>query len=85
MRYVILAIVDGDLRPISAVDGQGFTRPLNYLEPGYKVPSRSHVTRICHKMFDSPKELLPLSKLGGWSCVYTAVVRLLYIYTAVFS
>ena len=89
MRYVIFAIVDGDLRPISAVDGQGFTRLLNYLEPGYKVPSRSHVTRICHKMFDSPKELgwslLPLSKLGGWSCVYTAVVRLLYIYTAVFS
>ena len=53
-----------DLRPISVVDGQGFTRLLNYLEPGYKVPSRPHVTSICHKMFDSLKEEL-LAKLDS--------------------
>ena len=50
--------IDKDLRPISVVDGQGFTRLLNY-----------------HYHWS----LLPLSKLGGWSCVYPAVVRLLYI------
>ena len=53
-----------DLRPISVVDGQGFTRLLNYLESGYKVPSRPHVTSICHKMFDSLKEEL-LAKLDS--------------------
>ena len=49
----IAEFVAQDLHPISVVDGQGFTRLLNYLEPGYKVPSRPHVTSICHKMFDS--------------------------------
>ena len=60
----IAEFVARDLRPISVVDGQGFTRLLNYLEPGYKVPSRPHVTSICHKMFDSLKEEL-LAKLDS--------------------
>ena len=60
----IAEFVVQDLRPISVIDGQGFTRLLNYLEPGYKVPSRPHVTSICHKMFDSLKEEL-LAKLDS--------------------
>ena len=36
----------------------------SYLEPGYKVPSRPHVTSICHKMFGSLKEEL-LAKLDS--------------------
>ena len=39
-------------------------RLLNYLEPGYKVPSHPYVTSICHKMFDSLKEEL-LAKLDS--------------------
>ena len=35
----IAEFVTRDLHPISVVDGQGFTRLLNYLESGYKVPS----------------------------------------------
>ena len=35
----IAEFVKRDLHPIIVVDGQGFTRLLNYLEPGYKVPS----------------------------------------------
>ena len=38
----IAEFVAWDLRPISFVDGQGFTGLLDYLEPGYKVPSRPH-------------------------------------------
>ena len=60
----IAEFVTRDLRPISVVDGQGFTRLLNFLEPGYKVPSRPHVTSICHKMFDSLMEEL-LAKLDS--------------------
>ena len=35
----IAEFVARDLHPISVADGQGFTRLLNYLELGYKVPS----------------------------------------------
>ena len=47
-----------DLRQLSVVDGNGFKQLMNYLEPGYKVPSRTHVTSICHKKFDFLKEQL---------------------------
>ena len=38
----IAEFVTWDFCPISVVDGRGFRRLLNYLEPGYKVPSRPH-------------------------------------------
>ena len=60
----IAEFVAWDLCPISVVDGQGFTRLLNYLEQGYKVPSCPYVTSICHKMFDSLKQEL-LAKLDS--------------------
>ena len=42
----------------SHVDGAGFKQLVNYLEPGYKVPSHSHVTSICRKKFNAMKEQL---------------------------
>jgi len=73
----IAEFVARDLHPISVVDGQGFTRLLNYL-----------ILENCHSFEyfrNTPMgrflgwSLLPLWKLGGWSCVYPAVVSLLYI------
>ena len=61
----IAEFVAWDLRPISVVDGQGFTRLMNYLEPGYKVPSRPHQ--------------LYQNLVGGAVFVYPAVVCLFYI------
>ena len=29
-----------------------------YVEPGYKVPSRTHITKICRKKYDAMKEKL---------------------------
>ena len=46
------------MRPLSVVDGDGFKQLINCLEPGYKVPSRTHVTSICHKKFVAVKEQL---------------------------
>ena len=54
----IVEFVARDLRPLSVVDGDGFKQLVNYLEPGYKVPSRTHVTSICRKKFVSTKEQL---------------------------
>ena len=43
---LIAEMVARDLRPISVVEGTGFTNLLSFLEPGYKVPSHTHITKI---------------------------------------
>ena len=55
---LIAEFVARDLRPLSVVDGVGFRQLLGYIEPGYKVPSRTHVTSICSKKYRSTKESL---------------------------
>ena len=47
-----------DLRPLRVVEGAGFKQLMNYIEPVYVVPSRTHVTSICHKKFHAIKEEL---------------------------
>jgi hypothetical protein len=51
----IAQFVAMDLRPISIVEGQGFSRLINYIEPGYQIPSRPHLTNICRNLYDSAK------------------------------
>lgn len=46
-----------DLRPISSVNGRGFRQLLQYIEPGYKVPSRPFVTTTCHRLYTSLKKV----------------------------
>ena len=60
----IAEVIARDLRPINSVDGQGFVRLLNYLEPGYQVLSRPHVTKMCRQIFDSYKKEL-IAKLDS--------------------
>ena len=43
----IAEFVARDLRPIATVNGAGFQQLMKFLEPGYKVPSRTHVTTTC--------------------------------------
>jgi len=45
-----------DMRPISSVDGSGFQQLLQYMEPGYKLPSRPFLTTTCHRLYSSLKE-----------------------------
>ena len=54
----IAEFVARNLRPLSVVDSAGFKQLVNYLEPGYKVPSHSHITSICRMKFDAMKEQL---------------------------
>ena len=47
-----------DLKPIQTVEGNGFVELLHYLEPGYKVPSRKHVTKMIQEKHASIREKL---------------------------
>ena len=52
-----------DLRPIAIVDGPGFKNLVHFLEPGYKVPSRTHVMSTLRKKYDALKKelVVPIS------------------------
>ena len=50
-----------DLRPLRVVEGAEFKQLMNYIEPVYVVPSRTHITSIFCKMFHAIKEELSSS------------------------
>ena len=55
---LIVEFVARDLHPLSLVEGDGFKQLMVYVEPGYKVLSRTHITKICRKKYDAIKEKL---------------------------
>ena len=46
------------MRPVHVIEGQGFIKLMAYLEPGYKVPSRKHVTSIIRQKHDLGRKKL---------------------------
>lgn len=64
----LAAFVALDLRPLRVVEGIGFKQLMNYIEPGYVEPSRTHVMSICRKKYTTIKEEL-LSSLQSISNV----------------
>lgn len=48
----IASFVAQDMRPVGVVEGQGFIKLMAYLEPGYKMPSRKHITAIIRQKHD---------------------------------
>ena len=55
---LVADFVAEDLRPIATVDGSGFKRLLNFLEPSYSVPSRTHIMSLLRKKHVSLKQEL---------------------------
>ena len=53
---LITEMVARDLHSISIVEGEGFKNLLNFLEPGNKVPSHTHITKVCCYMYAEQKE-----------------------------
>ena len=45
----VVNLIALDLKLIWMVEGDGFVELLHYLEPGYKLPSRKHVTKMIQK------------------------------------
>ena len=48
---LIVEMIVLDLRPAAMVEGAGFIRLINYIEPGYRVPSAMHVTGHLEKKY----------------------------------
>lgn len=38
-----------DMRPLSMVDDDGFTKMIHNLNPGYALPSRTHFTKLMER------------------------------------
>ena len=55
---LVCEMVARDLRPVSIVEGDGFKQLINYLEPEYRVPSHTHITIVCHRMYQVEREKL---------------------------
>ena len=51
----LAAFVALDLRPLRVVEGAGFKQQMNYIEPVYVVPSRTHITSVCRKKYHAIK------------------------------
>jgi len=51
----IAGMVVRDLRPAAMVEGVGFRALMNYVEPGYHVPSATHIAEVAWKKFTNGK------------------------------
>ena len=47
-----------DMKPIRMVEGEGFNSLLAFLEPGYKIPSKKHFSKLIHQKHDLAKAKL---------------------------
>jgi len=63
--------VSENMRPIGVVQDSGFKRLLGFVEPGYTVPSRTHVTSVLQKRHSSAKK--ELAKMLNDDAVAVAV------------
>ena len=54
-------MVARDLRPISIVNGDGFKNFIAYVEPGYTLPSNTHVATVCCRLYETEKERLAVT------------------------
>jgi len=52
----ITDMVVHDLRPAAIVEGTGFKARINYIEPGYHVPSYTHIAEVARRKFTDGKE-----------------------------
>ncbi len=45
---LIAEMVAIDFRPLCTVEGKGFIKLMNHIEPGYKVPSAMYIAALVH-------------------------------------
>ena len=80
---LVCEMVARDLRPVSIVEGDGFKRLINYLEPEYRVPSHTHITSVCHRMYQVEREKLEVElvdrHVGLTSDIWTSAATQGYI------
>ena len=55
---LMVEMVTLDLRPAAMVEGIGFKRLINYLEPNYRVPSAVHITSCLQEHYAKTKTMV---------------------------
>ena len=55
---LIVTMVACDIRPAAIVEGECFKGLLKFIEPGYKVPTSTHIAKIIHEKHILGKRLL---------------------------
>ena len=78
----IAEMVARDLRPISIVEGVGFKHLFSYVEPGYRVPSHTHIATVCRRLYNVQKERLK-EEIAG--CSHVALTTDIWTSSAVDS
>ena len=63
---MVAKVIVGDLHPIAMVDGNYFQDLIYFLEPGYVMPSRPHITKVIELQAEVVKKrmTLELTKAG---------------------
>ena len=57
---LLVDVVAMDMRPMTIVEGEGMIRLLKFLEPGFNMPSRKHLTKLLQAKHDKAVSLLKL-------------------------
>ena len=55
---LIVNMVVRDLHPAATVEGSEFKALINYIEPGYRVPSANHITEVARRKYLSGKNAI---------------------------
>ena len=84
ITQLLVDMVAIDARPIAIVEGTGFKRLVNYLEPGYKVPSAVHIASCLHERYSQVKgviikHLQNVSHIALTSDIWTSLATQSYI------
>ena len=83
MTKLVCEMVARDLHPVSMVKGNGFRQLINFLEPGYQIPSHTHVTTVCSCMHQVGRERVAAKLCDRYvvltSDIWTSVLTQSYI------
>lgn len=57
----ICEIISNDLLPVSVVEGGGFRKLINFIQPEYNIPSRATITSRLEDRYEKKKEELKMA------------------------
>ncbi|KAM4557393.1 E3 SUMO-protein ligase ZBED1-like [Fundulus diaphanus] len=81
----ILNMLVTDMRPLSMVEDEGFTKMIHTLNPGYTLPSRTHFTKLMERKYEETFKKVKTaintnnSKLALTTDVWTSVATEAYL------
>ena len=75
LTNAIVNLIASDLRPINFVNGAGFRQLMQVAEPGYTVPSKTHITTLLRKKYEDGVSRLNSILLRAQGLAFTMDLR----------